>query len=343
MTSIAQSIGGFFALHEPDCGAPDQSILFRWTNGRAFVAFGNARSAFAALVEMTAPRVVWLPAYICGDLIGASWRERARYYRLLPGFEPDVATLERDAVAGDMVLAVDFFGLPPGQQFIEFVRRRRDLLFVDDRAQALDPGVEPWADWTLYSPRKLLGVADGGILVSERPGRQLPQPHERPDAIPLWTAPILRYEDQTATNNQAWYKAHLAKEARMQVDRREITRLSHWILSHTTLDPLAERRRRNWRLLQQRLGPWLARDDNSDAVPHGYVIKVPTVRRAAILRTLHSDRIFAAVHWPSLPSPARLFAAEHELQSQLITLPCDHRYDESAMRSVAQRVLDLVS
>ena len=163
MILLPKKVGGFFALHEPDCGLPKESILFRWTNGRAFTAFSLARSAFAALVDKISPRAVWLPAYTCGSLIAASWQERARYYRLREGFEPDVASLERDVVPGDMVLAVDFFGFPPGPGLMQFVRRRRDLLYVENRAHALDPGVEPWADWTLYSPRKLLGVADGEI------------------------------------------------------------------------------------------------------------------------------------------------------------------------------------
>src|SRR5579864_6178093 len=145
MTSDNRTIGGFFGLHEPDCCPPEQSILFRWTNGREFVAFVSARSAFDALVETMSPRTIWLPAYICEGLIAASWRQRVRFYPLLAGFEPDVASLERDAVPGDLVLAVDFFGFPPGAEFLGFVRRRRDLWFVDNRAQALDPGIEPWA------------------------------------------------------------------------------------------------------------------------------------------------------------------------------------------------------
>jgi len=343
MTATNRTIGGFFAFHEPDCVAPEQSILFRWTNRRDFAAFASARSAFAALIEATSPRSVWLPAYICDGLIAESWRERARYYPLLAGFEPDAASLDQDAMPGDLVLAVDFFGFSPGPEFLRFVQRRLDLRFVDNRAQALDPGVAPWADWTLYSPRKLVGVADGGILVAERPGRELPQPNERPDSVALWTAPMLRYEDRAEENNQTWHEAHQAKKAWMQADRSEMTRLTGWILSHTALEPLAERRRRNWRILRNHLGRWLAHDGNPDAAPFGYLIKVPSDQRAGILRGLHLERIFAAVHYPSLPSPAEQFAAEHELRGQVITLPCDHRYDEDAMRSLAQRVLALIS
>jgi hypothetical protein len=242
-----------------------------------------------------------------------------------------------------MVLAIDFFGFPPSRRFLQFVQRRPDLLFVDDRAQALAPSIEPWADWTLYSPRKLLGVADGGILVVECAGRLLPRPNEQPDAVALWSAPLLRYEDRTEVNNPTWYEANRAKEARLKADGCRMTLWTAWILSHTALDPLAECRRRNWLTLKRLLGNWLACDGNPDAAPFGYVIKVPALQRAKILHDLHSDRIFATVHWPALPSPPKIFAAEHQLQRQLITLPCDHRYDEDTMACVAQKILAFLS
>jgi hypothetical protein len=340
---FSTKIGGFFGLHEPDCGPLEQSILFHWTHGREYAAFGSARSAFAALVAVTAPRCVWLPAYICDGLIAKSWRERIRYYPTGAGFKPDVATLDRDALAGDLVLAVDFFGFPPGPEFLTFVKRRRDLLFVDDRAQALDVGIEPWAQWTLYSPRKLLGVADGGILVSERPGLLIPQPSEQSDAIALWTAPLLRYEDRDEANNQLWHEAHQAKKSWMKADNCQMTRWTTWILAHTSLEPLARRQRANWHVLLNLLGRWLALEGNSNAVPFGYIIKVPSERRSKTLQALHRASIFAAVHYPSLPSPAEHFATEHKLRSEIITLPCDHRYGEDEMRVVARNVLALVS
>jgi hypothetical protein len=342
MTAIKAPIGGFFGLHEPEYCATERSILWHWTNGRPFAAFVSARSALDGLIASTAPRQIWLPSYICEGLIADPWRDRVRYYPLT-GFEPQVASLDRAAGSGDMVLAVDFFGYPPQDAFIRFTRRRSDLLFVENRAQALDPGIAPWGDWSLYSPRKLVGVADGGILVAERPGRTVPQPSERPDAVALWTAPLLRYEDISEGHNQTWHEAHQAKKVWMQADRSAMTRLSTWILSHTPIDPLAEQRRRNWLTLRDHLGPWLMLDGDRKAVPFGYLIKVPSEQRPNILRGLYADRIFAAVHYPTLPSPAEQFPAEHELRRQLITLPCDHRYDASAMRVMAEKVLSLIA
>jgi hypothetical protein len=232
MTAIKAPVGGFFGLHEPESCAEEQSILARWTTGRRFAAFVSARSALDSLIEMTVPKKIWLPAYICEGLIADSWRDRARFYPLV-GLEPHVVSLDHAAAACDMVLAIDFFGFPPQDEFFRFVRRRTDLLFVENRAQALDPGTEPWGDCTLYSPRKLVGVADGGILVAERPGRTVPQPSERPDSVALWTAPLLRYEDITEEYNQTWHEAHQAKKAWMQAEpRRDDSALDVDLVAH---------------------------------------------------------------------------------------------------------------
>jgi len=343
MIGSTRLIGGFFPLHEPDGAASEQSVLARWTGGRQYVSYVNARSAFAALVELLDPKCVWLPAYVCADLVCATWREKVRFYHVGRDLEADVALLNQEAMAGDLVLGIDYFGYPVGPAFLAFTQARRDLLFVEDRAQALDTGSSFWGDWCLYSPRKLLGVADGGILVAAVPGRPIPQCSQQPDAVPLWTAPILRYEDRAETGNEVWYTAHRKKEMRMTASQQKMTELSRWVLSRTSLDPLAERRQRNWAVLREYLGRWLAFDHRGTAAPFGYVIKVPSKWRAALLHALHSERIFAAVQWDSLASAAEEFPAEHDLCSRLVTLPCDHRYDQNAMRHLGLRVAALLA
>jgi len=336
-------VGGFFAQHMPDGAAPGKSLLERWTQNCRYAAFVNARSAFAALVAQAAPRHVWLPAYMCADLLAPAWKPRARFYRVGANLEEDVAGLARDTAAGDLVLAVDYFGRPVSEAFVAFTRTRQDLMFVEDRAQALDPGGKSWASWRLYSPRKLLGVADGGILTAGGDEQSLPQCTQEPDSRRLWTAPRLRHEDHEEADNVTWYAAHREKEARMAACNECATALTIQILSATSLAPLAERRRHNWTILHEHLGPWLAFDCPAPSVPFGYVIGLPAGTRDSVLRALHASRIFAGVQWAKLASPRSDFEEEHGLAERLITLPCDHRYEETIMHRLGRRVAQLLS
>ncbi len=57
----------------------------------------------------------------------------------------------------------------------------------------------------------------------------------------------------------------------------------------------------------------------------------PGLLREHLLR----ERIFPAIHWERLPSPAADFPAEHELAASVLTLPCDQRYSGEHMERVA--------
>lgn len=328
----AFSIGGFFEKHEPDGKGP--SVLESWTEGRPYAAFVNARSALAALAAMNPKGRVWLPAFLCADMAQAVAPNRLRFYPVGEGFEPDLSAVE--AQAGDIVLVVAYFGLPVGTAVRDFAARRPDVQIVEDRAQALGPS--DFGHWRLYSPRKLLGVADGGLLV----GGGTSAPTQTSAAETLWTAPLLRAADRDGRNNAVWHAANQAKEAAMAVTDQAITPLSLSILSSTSLESLAGPRLRNWRALDRRLRAWSALPTDPAAPPLGYVLRLHPAGRTKMLRGLHAERIFAAVHWPHLAAPAQSFPREHRWTRELVTLPCDHRYSEKDMDRISAVVLGLL-
>lgn len=335
----AVPIGGFFERHEPDGLSP--SLLDAWTAGRPYAAFVNARSAFAALAATRPNAAIWLPAFICADLLSGAVRERARFYPVSEGFTPDLETVEAEAADGDVVLLAGAFGLPLSALAEELAQRRGDLLLVEDRAQALE--APPAAGWAIYSPRKILGVADGGLLVAPQAGMAVPQPHLPPDEDVLWQAPDMRAEDPLGRNNAAWHAANQAKEAAMTTVCQAITARSAEILARTSLESLAAPRRANWLRLDARLRAWSALPGGTRPTPLGYVLRLPPARRDTLLQGLHAARIFAAVHWPRIAAPAQSFPREVAWTRELVTLPCDHRYGPAEMDRIADTVLDLLA
>jgi len=208
-------------------------------------------------------------------------------------------------------------------------------VIVEDRAQALDAG--PVHGWAVYSPRKLLGVADGGILVAPA-GESPPQPIGEPDVDRLWRAAELRLEQPTSDSAPEWHGLNQSKEAAMGIERTSMTAASLEILSRSSIATLIQRRRSNWQLLDSRLKPWSAHPSGQAAPPLGYVLRLERKLRDALLNHLHSECIFAAVHWPELPVARDVFPKEWEWTSELLTLPCDHRYGEAEMGRIADSV-----
>lgn len=336
-------VGGFFETHDPDGATGGVSVLESWTGGRAYTAFVNARSAFAALVATLPGATIWLPAFVCSDLVDPSFAERVRFYPVAEGFVPDLAGVEAGMAAGDLVLIVAYFGEPVAEAVEDFARRRPDLRMVEDRAQALDPGPASGDRWVLYSPRKLLGVADGGLLVAPVGVSTVPQPSATADSAALWWAADLRHDDPAGRDNALWYGANREKEAAMAVTSQAMTARGLSVLSRSSLESLAGPRRANWRVLDRRLRRWSALPGEPQGPPLGYVVRLEPEARDRVLRGLHAERIFAAVHWPEIAALAADFPREHGWTRVLITLPCDHRYGAVEMARVADRVEALLA
>lgn len=316
-------------------------MLGAWTAGRPCVAFVNARSAFAALAALFPRAGVWLPAFVCDDLAQPAYAGRTRFYPVGEGFEPDLGRVVAEAARGDIVLVVAYFGLPVSAGARQALARRPDLRVVEDRAQALGPG-DAGAGWRLHSPRKLLGVADGGLLVAGDQGELPPGPARTPDSEALWRAARLRADDPGGLRNAGWHAANQAKEAAMTVGSEAMTELSHSILATTSLASLAGPRLANWRALDADLRAWSALPGDPPAPPLGYVLRLAPDLRDRVLRGLHARRIFAATHWPSIAGPAEDFPREARWTRELITLPCDHRYGIRDMARIAAAVKALV-
>ena len=107
-------------------------------------------------------RTLWVPAYFCPPvervLDAAGWR--LRHYRLRDDLTP---TDEVQPEAGDRVVLVDYFGVCAAA-VASGVRRFGHDRVVVDASMALFAS-PPQGVPTAYSPRKFVGVPDGGFLV----------------------------------------------------------------------------------------------------------------------------------------------------------------------------------
>ena len=334
-------VGGFFEAADPG-PCVGQSVLDSWVTNHAYAAFVSARAAFAALAEEHPRAAIWAPAFVCPDLLQGVDPVRVRFYPVGEGFAPDLIRVEAEAMPGDILVLVSHFGLPVDSVARRLAKDRADLIVVEDRAQALDPRLPGCGGYRLYSPRKLLGVADGGILVApdvETP----PEPTGPADADALWRAPLLRAADPEGRDNARWHAENQAKEAAMPAAPQMMTDRSREVLAATAIAPLAEARLANWRTLNTRLAGWSALPAVVDAPPLGYVLRLRPDARDNLLSALHAARIFAAVHWRKIAAPEQDFPREAAWTRELLTLPCDHRYGRAEMERIADLVLEHVA
>jgi hypothetical protein len=333
-------IGGFFGLALSEVASISDSVWNTWTKGGKVVAARTARGAFAHLIAYLQPQRVWLPAYICREMASAVNPALLRFYPLDDQLSPDCSAIRDGVKTGDLVVAVNYFGSPPAASFRRLATERPDVEWLEDRAQALWTVGDPWGKWQLYSPRKLLGVPDGGLLVR----------HETVDGPEQITGPvdaaiaepeIMRFEDERGSDNAAWYAAFRAREAALTAEALPSSRLTRSLLERIAIGPLVALRKRNHALISESLSSlaaWPAREDAG--APFGFVISVDDA--GVLAARLAAERFFCARHWAILPSDADVFAGEHALSRRLLTLPCDHRYEECDIKRLVEAVARLI-
>lgn len=331
-------LGGFFALDLPSRVA-ERSVAALWgLSERPHAGYSNARSALNALLRIRSGQCLWLPAYCCESLAQAieGTELQIRYYPVTKTLTPAFEHLGEQLLASDLVLIIDYFGRQTNLAMQEYAKTRPDIDWIEDRSQALEPGGDDWADYILYSPRKLLGVPDGGILVSL--GKPLPSPGSahRTDSDFIRAA-LLRFEDVNEQDNAVWHLANRDYEAAMAVGAKPMSRLTRHILQTTDAGWVAERRRANHQYLLERLAELaVLPQEELGFVPFGFPIW--TKDRQGLSAQLAAQGIFAAHHWPSLPSPARDFPEAHQWAECILTLPCDQRYDQDDMAQIVAAV-----
>jgi dTDP-4-amino-4,6-dideoxygalactose transaminase len=315
----------------------DKSIWQGWTAGWSHVsAYSSARSALAALLHFNRVKRIWLPDFCCSALVEAAGVIEIGWYATTPELDVSWPSLAPSLRPGDAVLAIDYFGRAPSVGFLDLVRARRDILWIEDRAHALNPGLPAWGDVVLYSPRKLLGVGDGGVMVSSSP---LPTPSANQTA-PLPIAQSQRRQDPEGLRPDQWFSAFRTQEAAFCVDDGRMSDLTKNFLQRADANAISARRQANGRVLAAALKDLaLWPSDPIDYTPLAFPICVAD--RDGLAQALAEQRIYCAKHWTDLPNDPTLFPAAHSLSAHILSLPCDQRYEERDMDRIVTAIRGL--
>jgi len=329
-----KAIGGFFPIDVKIKKLPPReiSIAQSWYQGKENVSLSSARAAIIAVSKIVNCSKIWIPEIFCGVFAN---QEKFNVYRLNEdSFDPDLNYLEKNISKNDVVVVVDYFGVEPSQNFIEYSKSKQDVVWVQDASQNLKP-TSHWGDFTIFSPRKLLGVLDGGILVRNNTDKKfnlseifsnLPVNHK------IKIAPIIRKLDKNNLGIREWYKIQKKEEKSISCNIEKSLRLTTWQLERINISKLVESRQENFFYLHSRLESLKIKELKLNQLfsPFGYPIYIPN--RDEVQLELAKRGIFAAVHWRSnelKKSHRQMFNERFEL-----TLPCDHRYGKSDMKLI---------
>ena len=332
-------IGGMFGLQEPrlveHCHAP-------FLDGRTTL-LANARSGLSLIVEQLKPPQIWMPSYLCGLMAAALGSRGAgvRFFGVSHNLTLPSLDWTGEVGPGDVVVFIDYFGFPSDSTAAARVKERGAWV-VEDAAQALlSDSTGTLGDFVLYSPRKWLGVPDGGILgincAAELPDASLEPPQDR-----WWLdslrASLLRRDFDLRGGEREWFELFRKCDARGPTRPCAMSQLSCFLLRHCfDYQAVAQSRVENYLLLSGELAdlavfPSLA----PGVVPLGFPVVVG--KRDRLLRALFESGIYPPVHWPIEGVVPMEFSESHQLASEIMTLPCDQRYGKAEIKRIIAAV-----
>ncbi|MBL0171629.1 MAG: hypothetical protein IPP90_13035 [Gemmatimonadaceae bacterium] len=327
-------VGGMFGLPE-----------LQWINGRvpgflddASLMLANASCGLWLLARELNPGRIWMPSYLCESMvtaIHAAGRE-IQFYEV--GYDlhiPNGDWLERIRPEISWCLSI-ISDSPwtkrwqPGQEPMVLVSSQTRQALLSDNA-ARD------SDFLLFSPRKFLGVPDGGLLRCNSKVISRVRLNQAPVA---WTmkvleASVLRREFDRHGGSRRWFDLRRQADSEQPIGAYAMSQLTENLLRFGfDYEEISRKRIENYgRLLEDLREFALFSSMPAGVVPLGFPIRV--AHRDRVRQELFDHAIYPPIHWPIDNIVPPQFSESHRLAAEILTLPCDQRYSRADMARIA--------
>ncbi len=300
--------------------------------------FLSARCGIKFLIDYLKPAQVWMPSYLCCSMIEAVDPAVSELKFFQVGYDLEIGSLDwlDQLLPGDLVVIIDYFGFSC-EGFVITKAQARGAYVLEDASQALlSSHVGIQADFVIYSPRKTVGVSDGGILKYKKE-YELPAPvlFSPPEHwwIPALESVIDRREFDKHGGERRWYELFRRLEDTYPLGPYRMSELSEVLLKNGfDYSAIAEARRANYECLAQSLSDFaIFKNLDEDTVPMGFPIRLK--QRDVARQTLFEHDIYPPIHWQIGDCVPPQFADSHRLSADIMTVPCDQRLSlEDTMR-----------
>lgn len=274
---------------------------------------------------------LWIPYYTCDVVLQPLERLGIPYsfYRINKDFTlAEEVTLSE----GEYIIYTNYFGLMDA--YCKGMANRYGNQLILDCAQAF---FAPWIEGinTFYSPRKFVGIPDGGIAYVNKPtSLELPKDHSYDKCVHL-----LKRHDLTPMDGYNDFKESSHKIASSPLS--SMSTLTQKMLSSLDYGAIKDRRFTNFTLLHAHLAA-----SNELQIPTLDSFDCPMVypyytKNSELRRHLISNQIFVATYWPNVFEWTKEGEFEYDLCKNIIPIPIDQRYDVKDMMKIVEIIKNL--
>ena len=313
-----KAIGGYFELADSgrETAIPiDGAFLNTGRNALEYI-----------LLHLPDLKRIFLPFYTCEAVIQPLRRLSIEYsfYHINERFE---IAEHIQLNEGDYLIANNYFGLKDAY-IARLAKIFGDRLIVDNAQAFFAPVIDGIK--AIYSPRKFVGVSDGGIAVGV-------------DALDT-----LKYDEDDSSKHdshlkirkvlgaEAGFKDYQANESKL--DGQPIRRMSETtadILYHIDYEYVRARRKENFKYIHTALG-----EINQIMIPPADSFACPMVYpflcevKGNLRARLIDNKVFVARYWPNVLDWTTSIDLEKYLAINLFPLPIDQRYGKEDMERI---------
>ncbi len=318
-----KEIGGYFSM---ELGPVNPYYRFSHTH-----ALNSGRHALELILRQIEPkpRLVYLPYYTCEVVLEPLKRLNIGYqfYRINEKLE--IAKLP-ELKANEYIIVNNYFGIK--DYYIDRLFLHYKVKMIVDDAQAFYHfnHLEMRA---FYSPRKFVGVPDGGIAwTSGAKEIRLPQDYSADRSIHL-----LRRIDAGA---EAGYKEFQKDDASLSDEpMKAMSALTRSLLERIDYENVKQKRRSNFEALHIALA-----QTNKLTIPDWDTFVCPMVypylsEDDSLRKRLIDNKIFVATYWSNVLEWCQEDSTEYRLAKYLLPLPIDQRYGNEDMERIIKIIL----
>lgn len=316
-----KAIGGYFEWE-----FPTNNDSFPHSDG---VLLNSGRHSLEYLLKSLSDiNRLWIPYYTCEVLLQPIERLSIPYsfYHINKDF-----TLAEEIVLveGEYLIYTNYFGIM--DSYCKVMADRYGNQLILDYAQAFFAsrieGIK-----TFYSPRKFVGIPDGGIAYANNSiSLELPKDLSYDRCMHM-----LKRHDLTPMDGYNDFRENSHKIAMTPISI--MSTLTLRILSSLDYDSIKERRLSNFALLHAHLA-----DTNELQIPSLESFTCPMVYPYYIMDSglrnkLIANKVFVPTYWPNVLDWCNKREIEHRLSENILPLPIDQRYGKNDMMRIIRLI-----
>ncbi|HCE48233.1 MAG TPA: hypothetical protein DEQ84_06240 [Prevotellaceae bacterium] len=318
MCDSVKPIGGYFGWEFPmsKVHIPHESGVF----------VNSGHNALALLLQCLKPlKKVYVPFYTCGIVHKTVAESKVEYHYYHINLDLELAE-DIHLEPGEYLVYTNYFGIKDA--YVRCLYKKYGEHLIIDNAQAFLAEDIPNAH-SLYSPRKYIGVPDGGVVVS--PAVQNVQDLVDFDAADKCAHLLLRASHRV----EEGYREFAKNDKQLGIEPlAKMSALSYSIMRSLNYEDIVNRRIQNFELLHKALAPtnrFIVPDLASFACPMVY----PYLTDNCNLRSeLIEHKIYVAKYWSNVCESTIPQDVEYMLANNLIPLPIDQRYTGDDMNRI---------